>query len=129
MIAQHDTVEEAEQLLVGADAMLRLTDGTYLKAEVAQTQGPGFGQPNSVDGGLSFTDITSPSTNMKAQAYRIEAAVNFAELAGRSGEMGRLSAYYEHFDQGFTHAGCRRCPEARMGFAACRLTRQSCSLA
>ena len=40
--AQRDTVDEAEQTLLGADAMVRLTAGTYLKGEVAQTKGPGY---------------------------------------------------------------------------------------
>lgn len=104
--AQRDTVEEADQDLLGADAMLRVTAGTYLKAEIAQTDGPGFGQSNSVDGGLTFTDVANPGTAaVKARAYRAEAAVNLAELAGKSGEMGQASAYYEHYDEGFSSAG------------------------
>jgi hypothetical protein len=105
LTAQRDTVEEAEQTLVGADAMVRLTAGTYVKAEVAQTDGPGFGQSNSVDGGLSFTDIASPGTSVKAKAYRTEAAINFAELANKSGDLGTASAYFEHYDRGFSSAG------------------------
>ena len=103
--AQRDTVEEAQQTLLGADATVRLTAGTYLKAEVAQTDGPGFGQSNSVDGGLSFTDIVNPGTGVTAQAYRAEGAVNFGELAGRSDDLGNISAYYEHYDQGFSASG------------------------
>lgn len=104
--AQRDTVEQADQTVLGADAMLRLTAGTYAKAEVAQSKGPGFGQSNSVDGGLTFTDIANPgSVNQTAYAWRSELAVNFAELAHRQGDLGSASAYYEHFDQGFSSAG------------------------
>ena len=103
--AQRDTVEEAAQTLVGADVMVRATAGTYLKAEIAQTDGPGFGQSNSVDGGLSFTDIANPGTSVKAMAYRAEAAVNFAEIAGKSGDLGTASAFYERYDRGFSSAG------------------------
>ncbi len=104
--SQRDTVEEASQSLLGADATIRFTAGSYVKAEVAQTEGPGFAQSNSVDGGLSFTDIANPGTaGVKAQAWRTEAAVNFAELAGKSGDAGTLSAYFEHFDKGFASAG------------------------
>ncbi|APG61677.1 hypothetical protein LPB140_01185 [Sphingorhabdus lutea] len=103
--AQRDTVEEAAQTLLGADVMVRVTAGSYFKAEVAQTDGPGFGQSNSVDGGLSFTDIVSPGTSVKAKAYRTEAAVNFAELAGKSGDLGTASVYFEHYDQGFSSSG------------------------
>ena len=103
--AQRDTVEEAAQTLIGSDVLVRLTAGTYLKGEIAQTDGPGFGQSNSVDGGLSFTDIANPGSGVKAKAYRAEAGINFAELAGKSGDMGALSAYYENYEQGFASAG------------------------
>lgn len=103
--AQRDTVEEASQTLIGTDALLRLTAGTYVKAELAETKGAGFGQSNSVDGGLRFTDIVNPGTNVTAQAWRTEAAVNFNELAGKSGDGATLSGYFEHFDRGFSSAG------------------------
>lgn len=103
--AQRDTVNEADQTLIGADALLRITAGTYLSAEIAQTEGRGFGQSNSIDGGLTFTDIASPGTDMSAQAWRAEAAVDFAELAGRQGNLGTISGFYEHLDQGFSAAG------------------------
>lgn len=103
--AQRDTVEEAAQTLVGADLMLRLTAGTYLKGEIAQTDGPGFGQSNSVDGGLSFTNIANPGTGNSARAYRAEGAVNFAELAEKTGDLGSLHGYFETFDQGFASSG------------------------
>jgi hypothetical protein len=117
--AQRDTVEEASQTLIGSDALLRLTAGTYVKAEIAETKGAGFGQSNSVDGGLRFTDIVNPGTNVTAQAWRTEAAVNFNELAGKSGDGATLSGYFEHFDRGFSSAG-RLSPEKtqRWGVAA-----------
>jgi hypothetical protein len=103
--AQKDTVEEAGQALIGVDVMVRATAGTYIKAEVAETDGPGFGQSNSVDGGLTFTDIANPGTSQKSKAWRTEGAINFAELAGKSGDLGTASAYYEHYDRGFSSAG------------------------
>jgi hypothetical protein len=104
--AQRDTVEEADQTLLGADAMLRLTAGTYVKAEFAQTEGVGFSQANSVDGGLTFADIANPGVaNQTAQAWRTEVAVNVAELAKKQGDLGQFSAFYEQMDQGFSSAG------------------------
>ena len=103
--AQRDTVEEADQTVLGADALVRLTAGTYVKAEFARSEGAGFAQANSIDGGLSFTDIANPGTAASANAYRAEAAVNFAELAGRQGDLGSVSAFFEHLDQGFSAAG------------------------
>jgi hypothetical protein len=103
--AQRDTVEEAAQTVVGGDLLLRIAAGTYAKAEVAQSEGPGFSQSNSVDGGLSFTDIANPGTAAASQAWRTELAVDFAELRKRTGDLGRASAYYEHYDKGFSSAG------------------------
>jgi hypothetical protein len=103
--AQSDTTQDADQSLIGVDVLVRATAGTYVKAEIAQTDGVGFGQSNSVDGGLSFTDIANPGTSVKSKAWRAEAAVNFAELAGKSGDLGTASAYFEHYDRGFSSAG------------------------
>ncbi len=117
--AQRDTVEEAAQTLIGTDATLRLTAGTYVKAELAQTDGPGFAQSNSVDGGLSFTDIANPGVvGRTARAYRTEAALNLNEISGRSGDGVIVSGYFEHFDAGFASAG-RLSPSAteRWGFS------------
>jgi hypothetical protein len=104
--AQRDTVDAANQSLLGADVMLRQTAGTYIKAEVAQTNGPGYGQSNSVDGGLKFTDLAAPGVRgNKAEAYRGEIAVNFGELADKAGDHGSASAYFETLGAGFGSAG------------------------
>ncbi|MEP5939247.1 MAG: hypothetical protein ABJ239_13055 [Erythrobacter sp.] len=104
--AQRDTVEEASQTLLGADMLVRATAGTYFKVEIAQSEGPGFGQSNSVDGGLSFTDIATPGVaGAKAQAWRTEAAVNVNELTGKTGAGAMLGGYFERQDQGFSSAG------------------------
>lgn len=100
--AQRETTDTADQTLLGADAMLRITAGTYVKGEIAQTDGPAFGQANSVDGGLSFTDIATPGiVGRTARAWKLEGAVNFAELRGQTGDQGSLSAFYESRDAGF----------------------------
>lgn len=103
--AQRDTSDLAAQTLVGGDVMIRIAAGTYAKAEIAESKGPGFGQSNSINGGLSFTDITNPGTIAKSRAWRTEVALDFAELAKRQGDLGRASAYFEHYDKGFSSAG------------------------
>ena len=104
--AQRETTDSADQNLLGGDLILRIHAGTYLKGEVAQTTGPAFGQANSVDGGLSFTNITSPAQfGQKAKAYRVEGALDFAEMTGRTGDHGKVSGYYERFDAGFSANG------------------------
>lgn len=101
--SQKETTESADQTLLGADILIRHDAGTYIKAEIARTEGPGFGQSNSVDGGLNFTEFASPgSANVSAEAYRTEAAVNFSEITGGKSNLGSVSGYYEHFDAGFS---------------------------
>ena len=103
--AQRETTDTADQTLVGADAMLRLTAGTYIKGEIAQTDGPAFGQANSVDGGLSFTNYAATGlAGRKARAWKAETGVDFAELRGLTGDHGKVSGYYESFDAGFAAA-------------------------
>jgi hypothetical protein len=100
--AQKETTDAADQTLLGADAMLRIAAGTYLKGEIAQTDGPAFGQANSIDGGLSFTDIAATGiAGRKARAWKIEAAADLAEMRGLTGNNGKVSAFYERFDAGF----------------------------
>ncbi|MEP4785234.1 MAG: hypothetical protein ABJX46_10925, partial [Erythrobacter sp.] len=104
--AQKETTGTADQILLGADAVLRLHAGTYVKAEAAQSEGPGFGQSNSVDGGLTFTDIAATGlTDVKANAYRGEISVDFAELQGKSADLGKLTAFYENYEGGFSSNG------------------------
>ncbi len=104
--AQRDTTATADQTLLGADILFRQTAGTYFKAEIAQTDGPGFGQSDSLDGGLTFTDLAAPGRRGgRAEAYRGELAVNFGELAGKIGDHGTASAYFERREAGFSSAG------------------------
>jgi hypothetical protein len=100
---QRETTDSADQTLLGADVMVRAHAGTYVKAEVAQSEGPGFGVSNSVDGGLSFTDrLAAGRIGQKARAWRGEAAVDLAELRGLTGKRGKATAFFEHFDAGFS---------------------------
>lgn len=101
--AQRETTDVADQTLYGVDALIRSSDDTYLKLEYAQTKGPGFGQSNSVDGGFNFDAVqTTGVQNVKAEAYRVEAAANLSDILGES---GRIQAYYDHQDTGFSGTG------------------------
>lgn len=98
--AQNETTESADQTLYGVDALLRHSAGTYLKGEFAQTEGPGFGQAFSTDGGFTFNDVaTAGQANVKADAYRFEGALDLADITNAQGE---ISAYYDHQDRGFS---------------------------
>jgi len=101
--AQKETTDVADQNLVGVDALLKSSESTYLKMEYAHTDGPGFGQSNSVDGGFNFNEIqTSGVQNLDAAAYRIEGS---AGLRGLIGSEGTAQVYYDHQDAGFSGAG------------------------
>ena len=103
--AQRQDVDDVSQTIAGVDGLYRIAAGTYLRAEIAQSEGLGFGQSNSVDGGLSFTDIANPGTNRLARAWRTELALDVAELTRRTGELGKASAFFESADKGFSAAG------------------------
>jgi len=101
--SQKETTETADQTILGADILVRYAAGTYIKAEVARTEGPGFGQANSVDGGLNFTDVATPAiTGQSSDAYRAEIGLDFAEIAGKDGSLGKIGGYFERFDAGFS---------------------------
>ncbi len=100
--AQSETTGAANQDLIGFDALLRRSAGTYLKGEFAQTDGPGFGQSNSTDGGFTFDNLnTQGQANIKSDAYQIEGAVDLSEFSGITGQ---LRGYYSHQDAGFSGA-------------------------
>ena len=97
---QNETTESADQNLIGVDALLRHSAGTYIKGEFAQTDGPAFGQSNSTDGGFTFENIAPQGqANIDAQAYHVEAAVDLSDF---SGFVGQLRGYYDHQDDGFS---------------------------
>lgn len=100
--AQTEKTGNADQNLRGVDAILRRSAGTYIKAEFAQTDGPAFGQSNSTDGGFTFDNVAPQGqANVKAEAYRVEGAVDLADISGLTGQ---ARAYFDHQDDGFSGA-------------------------
>lgn len=98
--AQNEETAQADQTLYGADVLLRHSAGTYLKAEYAQTEGPGFDQSFSTDGGFTFENVgTQGRANINAEAYRIEGALDFGDVTNTTGS---LKSYYDHQDDGFS---------------------------
>ena len=93
-----------ENLLNGIDLTLRKNAGTWIKAEVASTEGDGSGALNSSDGGFSFNQLDqglSPGT--KADAYRVEASTRLEDLVDNS--RGTASVYTQSRDAGFSAPG------------------------
>jgi hypothetical protein len=105
MTAQREATGGSDQKLMGADILVRKSAATFLKAEIAQSEGPAFGQANSLDGGLNFSSITNPGQNgLKATSWKVEAATAFADFIGGK-DRGTASLYYEHLGAGFTGVG------------------------
>lgn len=92
---------DSDQDMIGADIMLRHSDGTWIKGEIAQTEGPGFSTTVSDDGGLTSEEVLSAgASNRVAQAWRVEGQVDIPDFT--KGEItGKLRAYYEDRDEGF----------------------------
>jgi hypothetical protein len=100
--AEREKTGAANQTLYGADILIKRSQRTYVEAEAAQSKGPGFGNAQSTDGGLTISNTpTSGSAGSKATAYRVGGHVSMEDLTGDRVE-GDLGAYYERKPQGFS---------------------------
>ena len=91
----------ANQEALAADVLVRYSDLTYLEAEVARSEGPGFGISRSFDGGLTLSDELSTGVNGRsAYAWRAKGQADLTEL-GMS-RRGTVSAYVEQREAGFS---------------------------
>ncbi|WP_418152373.1 hypothetical protein AB8615_10925 [Litorimonas sp. RW-G-Af-16] len=96
----HDTDGGAESDLYGADLTLQYAAGTYIKGEVAQSEGVGVETFRSIDGGFTYNPRPRGGLNDgdTAMAYAIEAAADFAEF---SSLQGTSYAYWRQREAGF----------------------------
>jgi hypothetical protein len=94
--------QAADQKIFGADIRLQKNKDTYLEAEIAKSQGPGFGSTYSADGGLSLqNNVTAGTLGKSAKAWRIEGATALEDVtAGKLS--GRVTGRYEQFQAGFS---------------------------
>ncbi|MGC3964665.1 MAG: OmpA family protein [Rhodocyclaceae bacterium] len=102
--AARQTQTGGDQNLSGADIMLRQSEATYLKAEVARSKGPGTGQLSSLDGGYNFNATNGAISNdTRANAWRVEGQVNLKDVEVDSA--GRVGVYAQRRDAGFSAPG------------------------
>lgn len=102
LTAQKEETNGADQEILAADVLLRADEDTYVKAEFAQTDGVGFTERASADGGFTYDPLLSTPTTEEAVAYRIEGAAAIERLLGFK---GRANAYYENLEDGFSGVG------------------------
>lgn len=95
---QHDDTGLADQNAYGADVLYRLSESSFIEAEYVRSDGPGYGQRNSIDGGLIY-DTTDPASGA-GRAQRLKAEIDLKEL-GLAVE-GVVNAYYESRSEGFS---------------------------
>lgn len=101
--AQSEKTDSADQEVFAGDFLLRGSAGTYVKGEYARSEGPGFGKTTSTDGGFNFDGINSFGTlGQSADAYRLEMAIDLADI---SGLRGTTQIYYDHQEAGFSGTG------------------------
>ncbi len=102
-----DTTGIADQQTYGADVLIRGGADTYIRAEYAETDGPGFDQTESTDGGFLFNEYTNTgASNMIAKAYRLETQLDLADLGANYERIrGRLRGLMEVTDDGFYGTG------------------------
>ena len=99
LTAMQESTGTADQSMAGADLRYELGEQSYIEAELAQTDGPGFGRSISTDGGLTITD-EGVSGAPRAMAYRVDSSFDLQEMGlGRDGTLG---FYYERKDAGFS---------------------------
>jgi outer membrane protein OmpA-like peptidoglycan-associated protein len=96
----HQGQDGQDQDLKGVDATLRYKPGTWLKAEAARSSGVGTTALTSLTGGFNFAQ--NQPLDQAANAERVDAAVDLADISSMK---GRLGAYWQQRDAGFSGPG------------------------
>jgi hypothetical protein len=107
-----------DQRLGGADVTLRKSETTYLKAEVARSEGPGTGQLTSIDGGFNFSG-NALGADAEANAWRVEGQADLHDFEIEGG--GRIGAYAQQRGAGFSAPGQLASNETRQAGASAAL--------
>ncbi|MCW9012188.1 MAG: OmpA family protein [Gammaproteobacteria bacterium] len=93
-----------ESTLSAMDLTLRQNAGTWLKVEVASTEGQGAGVLNSNDGGFSFDEFdTGLGPDVSAGAYRLDGRLRLQDAF--EGSRGAATFYVQNREAGFSAPG------------------------
>ncbi len=90
------TARDDDQTATAGDLLYRLGDGSYARLDHAVTDGPGFEQAVSLDGGLGFSDRAQ--ADGAGRATSAEVVLDFADIG--LGE-GAFDLYAERRSEGF----------------------------
>ena len=97
-ITGHQEEKGTSDLTVaGVDLRIKAGDNSYLDFEYAESEGDGFVQSTSADGGLTF-DTRAASTGSGA-AYRVAGQFDLTDFGSEMD--GRIDVYYEDQSAGF----------------------------
>jgi hypothetical protein len=102
--AQKEETGDADQKLLGADMILRQSQTSYLRAEIARTEGPGFGAISSNDGGFSYEDLAAGLMADEAYAWRLEGQLDTDDVIHVKDGI-RAAGYFEHRDASLSSLG------------------------
>ena len=98
----HSDEGGVESDLYEMDLTLQYAAGTYVKGEIARSEGIGVETFTSVDGGFTYNAAdrggVTTGNDLTAMAYAVEAAVNFSEVSGLD---GNAYAYWRKRQAGF----------------------------
>ena len=119
--AYRDREDLVDTTLVEGDVTLRLTDKTYLEAEVAVSEGPGQGVTSSVDGGFAFQNQEGVGINdERAVGVRVKGALDLRDVGVDVD--GQIGVNYEDREAGFNALDRVTTEDTRIigGFASIR---------
>jgi outer membrane protein OmpA-like peptidoglycan-associated protein len=100
--------DATEQQLYGSDITYRFREGSYIKAEAAQSEGPGTAVDSSATGGFEFR--STEVADEKATAKRVETALDLADF---SAIQSRVKAYWQEREKGYSSPGQATSEEIR----------------
>lgn len=96
--AMSDQAGTTDQRSAAVDMRYTLGGNSYFQMDYARSEGPGFGQLSSLDGGLTLD--TQAAVAGDGDAVRVAGQADFADL-GWSND-GTIGGYYETRSQGFS---------------------------
>ncbi|MDQ2066840.1 TonB-dependent receptor [Xinfangfangia sp. CPCC 101601] len=108
---QRDTSGVSDNTAAGGDLLLRQSEATWLRLDLAQSEGPGFGASHSLNGGLDndprAAETSGKPSNgalgLKGRAYGLNFAADLAELSN-SRLSGEIAGFAERRERGFVSA-------------------------